>query len=221
MCAITRADYSQGRKAEEQKAGILQITDLSWDGHLQGGSPGSERLALRRKRRDVRIRTGRRLLGTDRCFTGVSRFEGPEERPAERRPSNMDIAEGHSESVSLVLHRGKASFIRKGSSTEEDRLPCLTVEHGKRFRAAGETQHDETERVREETYRPHTAIVADMERKLDYRAMADEPDFSKAGFRIKRPRRTWSLPGMRMNSTPKCRPWHHRTRARPTDSGGV
>jgi len=49
----------------------------------------------------------------------------------------MDIAEGDSEPVSLLLHRGKTAFIRKGPSTEKDRLAGLTVEDGKWFCTSG------------------------------------------------------------------------------------
>lgn len=83
------------------------------------------------------IGPGRGLLGAHCPFTGVTWFKGPEERSSECRPPDMDIAEGDSEPVSLLLHRGKTSFIRKGPSTEKDRLAGLTVEDSKWFRTSG------------------------------------------------------------------------------------
>lgn len=102
----------------------------------------------------------------------------------------MDIAEGDSKPVSLLLHRRKTPFVRKGPPTEQNRLACLTVEDGKRLRTAGKAQSQDIERVGKETSRLHVAIVADLGEKLDYRVTADEPDFPKTGFRIRRPSRT-------------------------------
>ena len=106
----------------------------------------ADRLSVRRTWRDIKVNAVRMALRPDRRFTGVAGLEWPEQRSAERRAPDMDIAERHARPIRLLAHRGKTAFVGIGTAAEQDLFTGLGMKYGKRLGAAGGKQAQDKER---------------------------------------------------------------------------
>ncbi len=79
------------------------------------------------------------MLGeADSAFAGISRFERPQEGPADGGPSHVNISQRDAEAIRFFLYGRDTPLIGIGPATQDNRFARLGMKDCERFGAARE-----------------------------------------------------------------------------------